>query len=69
MSEQTVCYCSTYPFPHRMFGGECEGLNPDMECPHGVRVYDGDICLICERETWIDDVYHALKDDGCYDKR
>ena len=32
-NNQDTCTCSAYPFPHRMYGGKCEG--PDL-CPHGV---------------------------------
>jgi len=26
MREQVTCFCSIYPFPHRLTGGKCNGI-------------------------------------------
>jgi len=57
-----VCLCPAYPFPHRMYGGECEGLDPDEECEHGYPA--GEYCPQCEIEEEGDRKYHALKENG-----
>jgi hypothetical protein len=65
MSDELICHCDTYNFPHRIFSGKCEGLNPDdEECEHGCRISDGFFCPICELESAGCDKYHALKDEG-----
>ena len=62
------CTCSIYPFPHRMYGGKCQG--PDI-CAHGMRLphhpdYDPsqDGCRQCELESWVDEQFDRLHDEG-----
>lgn len=53
------CRCSAYPFPHRWFGGQCVGHEPD-ECPRPERDPFGTgtrwlaICCCAERpKRWV----------------
>ena len=55
---ETPCTCSAYPFPHRLYGGTCQGAE---YCPHGLRLphhpdYDPtvDRCRACDLESWGD---------------
>jgi hypothetical protein len=62
------CTCSVYPFPHRMFGGKCQGLE---YCAHGMRLphhpeYDPseDGCRECDLESWADEQFDRSHDEG-----
>lgn len=67
-AKEKLCTCSVYPFPHRMYGGKCQGLE---YCTHGMRLphhpdYDPlqDGCRQCELENWADEQYDRLHDEG-----
>jgi hypothetical protein len=30
-SKESPCHCGAYPFPHRPYGGKCEGPEPEDE--------------------------------------
>lgn len=60
------CHCSAYPFPHREYGGKCNG--PQEEDDYMMVDEDGDSkprpCFCCRRAPCRCDYYEAQIEDA-----
>ena len=54
-----TCFCDSYPFPHRLGGGDCDGNN---YCCHGWYLPDSR-CPECEREEYGDLLFDLWHDE------